>query len=971
MRRVLILLLIILPVLIHAQDFEVTSVNLTVQDGLASNNVYCAIQDIEGYIWFATETGVNRFNGRSLESFYMEDGLADNEIFRIDEDSQGRLWFSAFNGKLSYYHQGEFYNAKNTDMLAQDLNSYYVNFFEDSKGTIWLTTRYEVLALTATGDTHVFSNEGKNPILGFEEKGSAIWAIPNKIEQRLKLQESGKFLDAPEMQFVDNGVAKHGEHIRGQTTYLTQNRFGIVQQYLNTQMKEPFDFGKIGKTNSYHFDELWVCTYNGVFRIDFAKKKRDLYFKGKIVTHLLEDSEGGFWFTTLGEGVHYVPSMDNTSTIGFEESFDSDYVSALFIDEGRIWVGGGGGAIGFIKDNQLVKTGDFNPLSGRTMIKGFEKVPAGKGILVAAEDHLLLINEAKELSSISMTAKVVRRLDNGKYLIGLSRGFAIVTYKDILRAIDERIDWKKETITLFQGYPDSQYFPDLGFIIDAEPFKEGFLYSSSTGIRYMAVGGEPVKAGEHPILQERINDIFILNETSYALATHGFGIYFFENGSWSRVSTDDGLSSNICKKIVKDEQGDFWVATNAGVNKISRTADGIEVKVVTRADGLASEDVHDLLILGQKLITANSKGISIIDINLLENTSQAPVMYLRKLVVDGQEIAEVTSELSAGSKMIEFEFDALHYRSLDRLGFEYRLIGSSDKWQETPIGKVNFGALPPGDYQFQVRAVSASGIRSDIVERAFTQRSALIQKWWFILILVALFVAMVIWIAARLIKNNRLKSQRELAFKLRIADAERKALQSQLNPHFIFNSLNSIQAMVLEKEPEQAYEYLEKFSKLIRRVLKFSDLSMIRVNEEIETLTLYMELERVRMDNNFDYQVKISEVLTDEPIPSMTLQPYVENAIWHGIMPLQGERQGKITIDISKNAQGLYIEITDNGVGRDTAESTEGFGTRLADQLAKTFMGAEAGAVEVEDLFSDGSPCGTKVCISIWSTIAV
>ncbi len=181
MKRVAILFFLLVPALIFAQNFELTSVHLTVQNGLAGDNVYCAMQDDKGYIWFGTETGVSRYNGRTFENFYMSDGLGDNEIFRIDQDSQGRIWFSAFNGKLSFYKDGRFYNDTNSELIRKvSLKRHFMDLFEDAQKNIWLSTRMEIAMIGANGKVknHADFKLGKKVRIGsFIEREGQVWGL--------------------------------------------------------------------------------------------------------------------------------------------------------------------------------------------------------------------------------------------------------------------------------------------------------------------------------------------------------------------------------------------------------------------------------------------------------------------------------------------------------------------------------------------------------------------------------------------------------------------------------------------------------------------------------------------------------------------------------------------------------------------------------------------------------------------------
>ena len=155
-----------------------------------------------------------------------------------------------------------------------------------------------------------------------------------------------------------------------------------------------------------------------------------------------------------------------------------------------------------------------------------------------------------------------------------------------------------------------------------------------------------------------------------------------------------------------------------------------------------------------------------------------------------------------------------------------------------------------------------------------------------------------------------------------ISESQLMALQSQMNPHFIFNSINSIQSYILKNEKEEAYNYLAKFSKLIRKVLNNSIEKTISLKEELETLELYVALEQMRFKETFLFVVNIDKHIDLEEyyIPSMLIQPFVENAIWHGLMNKEEQKKGVLKLLFKKEHSLIKIIIEDNGIGREAAE---------------------------------------------------
>jgi len=203
---------------------------------------------------------------------------------------------------------------------------------------------------------------------------------------------------------------------------------------------------------------------------------------------------------------------------------------------------------------------------------------------------------------------------------------------------------------------------------------------------------------------------------------------------------------------------------------------------------------------------------------------------------------------------------------------------------------------------------------------------------------------------------------------------KQKMLLSQMNPHFIFNAINSIQNYILQKKELDAYSYLAKFSKLIRMVLGNSTKNYIALHEEIDLLKTYIEIEQLRFENTFDFILEVDSQINEQEyiIPPMLIQPYVENAIWHGIMNLEKTQKGKLILSFKSDKNGLVITVEDNGVGR---KQTQDYETKMHQPLGMNLTEQRLTALQevsknehinivITDLYdTDKKACGTKVTI--------
>lgn len=968
MKKAFVLFFTLCCAVLQAQEFELTKINLTVQNGLAGDNVYCALQDDKGYIWFGTETGVSRYNGRSFENFYMRDGLADNEIFRIDQDSQGRIWFSAFNGQMSYYHEGRFYNKNNSELIAAiRFKNFYTNIFEDSKGNIWFSTKTRIAMVSRDGvvkNSEDFDDPVSLRAVSFMEKDGVVWCSTGYGWLAYPLNPDKDTKKENELMTVDTYSAFIAPH----RVYLPAGLPSRPMPYLNTLLDEKDSISKdVTKVHHYTGGEVWACTFSGAIKVDKTDRTATYFLEDKQITHVLKDREGSYWFTTFGDGVFFVSSLEKGAIETIENKAIGN-TTVLYAKDNLLWFGANKGQVGKIGPN-VSKSWSLFRHGRRSRVRQITELTDSDSDLFVIEEGIILKNGRDEFSRLNGSVKVVLPWSDSLIVAGTTNMIHIFDRDVMLGRFRREHENKLPYLTTwFKNYPTVANIPSGGSITDMEIYREGLLISTAVGLYFLDADFSYQKVPELPVKDYVINDIKVLNDSSYLLATNGLGTFLLKDGNWVRFSEENGMSSDINRKVYAENDSTFWIATNTGVNQVALNQGDWHISSIRSTDGLLSEDVNDLLIHNEYLFAATSKGISRINIAEWQSPKTSPLVSMNTVLADDLPLSKERQEVDYGVKNITVRFDGLHFQSLDRMTYRYRMLGLDESWRTTDQNVLSFSNLKQGDYTFQVKAISAFGDESELAETEFSIATPFWLTWWFIsLVSLTILVALVV-ITNAIIRKNKLKQERKFEFQLRIAEAERKALQSQLNPHFIFNSLNSIQNMVLDEDPDSAYQYLAKFGKLIRRVLEFSDLSMVALNDELETLRLYMDLENLRLNDKFDYEIHIDEdVNLLESVPSMIMQPHVENAIWHGIMPLKGKKRGQIDVTIRKDGEALYFEVLDNGVGRkDQAQPKQNsMGTKIVNELVRKHKGEGSGEVLTEDLFDGNQAAGTRVKIRI------
>ncbi len=363
--------------------------------------------------------------------------------------------------------------------------------------------------------------------------------------------------------------------------------------------------------------------------------------------------------------------------------------------------------------------------------------------------------------------------------------------------------------------------------------------------------------------------------------------------------------------------------------------------------------------------------------NNIQTESQTSITGMKIFYADT--ILPQNAELSYDANNILFEYIGICLTNPEKVKYKFKLEGFDKSWSpETKETTARYANLAPGKYIFKVTSCNNEGVwDSAPAEFSFSILAPIWKRGWFVAgeIISGIILLLILF---RLRANAiRKKEAEKLSREIELATNELKALRAQMDPHFIFNSLSSIQSFIMTKDEDSALKYLNKFAKLMRMILSNSEKSSVTIREEIDSLKLYLELEALRWENKFDYEIKISpEVETDfHKIPSMLIQPYVENAIIHGISAKENGK-GKIEITISQTDTYIICTIADNGIGRKKSEELkknsshpkhESMGMKITNERLEVLNRIHKSnlSVNIIDEEENGIATGTKVEIFI------
>jgi sensor histidine kinase YesM len=276
-------------------------------------------------------------------------------------------------------------------------------------------------------------------------------------------------------------------------------------------------------------------------------------------------------------------------------------------------------------------------------------------------------------------------------------------------------------------------------------------------------------------------------------------------------------------------------------------------------------------------------------------------------------------DLNPDQHTLDIQFQALAFPRDQHVVYSYQVKGLHDRW--IPLGKnnsVTLSQLPPGHYVFQVKAGEPNS-SAPVKFFSFSIARPLFLQTWFLLLSALLLIGMILTVFRLRMHQIRRREKEKMNVQMQIAELELQVLRAQMNPHFMFNSLNSIKNYILKHETAKAAEYLSSFAHLIRLILQHSRERTISLQDELEMLLLYIDLEKLRFREGFEFIYEVNEEINTShvQIPPMIIQPYIENAIWHGLLHKDQDR--RLALRVSIDEKQVTCEIEDNGIGREQA----------------------------------------------------
>lgn len=879
------------------------TITYTTREGLSSNSVYRTVIDQKGFLWIATENGLSRFDGRKFEIYTTAKGLTDNEAVDLFIDSSGTIWSIPFRRSPCYYNpKKDRFENETTD---PELNK--IDLANTHKVHI---LRYGGIAFTNNVRHLYIYKEGKTTVYK-DFLPAKAWTIQEIVEYK-----PNQFILFGEdsIRYFNNGKLTKNIPFRKKliATEYINNKVYLVQEksILTYRVDENGNIRDAGE-KLYPFEIRIFCNTSkgfaltslsgNTYLVDTAtlEIKENIYNQAQV-RNILQDKEGNTWLSTMENGLIKIQQKRISSFNGvpeIQQNFNA------IIKTGKIIAGTNNGEI-FVYD------GLYNikriPLTDNRNIDAWVRkiVSTSKGIYVSTQTGSFFLDERENIKE--------------RFTGALNRSTkTAVLFNDSIMGMGTHSQAFKYNLRT-ERFTDS-----IGKrIISLVSNKEGKIYiGSNDGFYRWDKDSLFAFNTQQKTFGYRVNTMTCSPDNMIWVGLGSDSLLVVKNDKLiAALPLGGAIPGNICKSLFCNKIGELWLGTNKGLNRIhygfvndkftySNTYFGT-------ADGLIGEQVNDIAFSNDTIYTATSSGISYLPVNLSLPVADIATFITRISINGRDEELKENYAVPFSKNDITIDFSGIDLTGFVPL-FEYSI--NNGDWKQTD--KIELKKLSPGNYTIRIRAIKRDGTAS--AQQAMVNIKIKTPFWrnplfWTIFVLLS-FGAVIYFIQKRN-KQRQKEAVAKVLTEKKIAELEMQALKAQINPHFVFNCLNSIKGFIYDKNYEQADKYLDKFSELLRSTMDNADASIISLEEEIRYLDTYLQLEKLRFGDKFDYTIQSDPGvdILQTYVPAMLLQPYVENAIRHGIRYLENKK-GKITISAHKENKELVCEIDDNGIGREKA----------------------------------------------------
>ncbi len=903
---------------------------------LPTKTIYDMLADRQGCIYLGTDRGLFRSNGKQA-TLIPSPEARQTDITYLQEDNMGRLWGMNFARQLFYTKHD---TLRVFPLKDQDITGAIVSFAH-TNNQIWVLSNKSLVSYDAKTFRKLFDYTvaGKD----FTQITSFNNAIYIATEYQFMIfQENHTFVtESTPTGFEVSFSAYKGElHAIQRREVKPPLKHASLRWREKKQMRLPdmdlptsvFVYQQVATKQ-----QMWLCTRQGGYSLDPETGKTRLIFPYKNMTDIVQDYQGSFWISTLDEGLWFCPSLQNVVYALPTQSERKIALSSVYLFEGELYFGTNNGQI--LKTTLPNSTWQTLCKASHSEIRRIafdaqgRQFVAGLGLFDLHGNKKNDIALMKDACFGTYIQKAPRQNGEGfgvrLPLLFLSQPYGIYLYLLKDTATQKLGDFTKST----QGSKMSQHtvlathLTKRSYSVISHPEKPIFWVGYDDGLVQYDLAGKPQTIetpDKKPIIAHALA---IDGQARLWVGTFQQGLFVFEGTKLiAHLQAGKELKNNHIYKLVAEKER-MWLSTEAEIGYV-------DLKNWQYTDVLAQSGLSSSF--DYKDFYPDEAGTWI--------AMPQSVMYISHFAQNKQLALRLLPIQAVGNHT--FKIEALHYKNPLRVEIKYRLKGFDTEWQTTQDAQalLRFNHLRKGNYILEVYAQDAiTKLKSNVQTYQFSVPARWWETWWWYMIVLATVSALIFGLTYLFFERKRKKQ----LLKEQLWISQLKALRAQMNPHFLYNILNTVQGLVYSNRKTEASELLGNFSDLMRKSLQSSENAYISLREELDILALYLLLEKARFDESFEYELAYPNIQSymHLKIPSMLIQPFVENAINHGLLHKKGAKNLRIHFDIKSEANyhALTVMIDDNGIGRQASaeinqrfqKKSLGFSTRATNQRIK------------------------------------
>ncbi|WP_107039362.1 sensor histidine kinase [Brumimicrobium mesophilum] len=890
---------------ITAQKFSFIQYNTS--KGLPQSQVNTITQDESGYIWVGTFGGLARFDGQNFTNYGKNNGLLNNRITKLE----------VIDGRLFIGHQ-QGISIKNADNSFTSIPNRQDTVLNDVSG---FSTLDSTIYISTNGGGLYILNLEKKSIEKIENSPARIRNIIKYKDKLFLATRTGLHqFDGVNFKVIENSkqTSFSGIKIKGNKIYASSFSGALFEVDVNkSEIKEILysDFHMFRNVTIDHKNNFWLSSRNGILLVkenDTIDITEASGLPTEDIYEIFEDSEENIWIGTNGKGI--IRFTDEVFTYYNESSgLPSDLIIALEMDKYKNkWIS--------TLDQGVFKIDPKGNISKIDFINsGVWQIVCLNEIVLFASNFGLHVYDYKQFKSYykeeddlpSNRVKGIHPLNDSIFLVSTNEGS--ILFNSITRQI-------------YKGYSS---LDEIKGVRDFETKNELLYAASPNGIytitKDFVVEKDYFDSGINSIALDHLGNLWIGTEN---------GLYIKKDGKYKRQILEKEENLEFVNFIQRYDTLMF-IGTNNGLYEVgSNLKHNYHYGITSGLIDLETNLNSNYLEKNRFLWFGTASGLMKMDLenrsSLMKNAK--PKLHLTRITINNKELNDKNVEIyntdhdtktltmKFTDKNISFNFDGIYMTNPGSLRYSYFLEGFSTDWSPpNNNSNASFTNLPPGEYLFKFRVDNGSYATSDIFSLPIEVTPPFYRTWWFYLI-VAIIVLLLIFTIDKA-RHKKLESNNykvKLEFQNKLSKLEQQSLNASMNRHFIFNALNSIQYYINVADTKSANKYLSRFAKLIRKNLdsSYHKDGMVALSDEIDRLKLYLDLESMRFIDRFTYSINVDHEVEAEvlKVPAMFLQPFVENSIIHGILPMK-DRMGEIVINVKEHLDHIRIEIKDNGIG--------------------------------------------------------